>query len=53
MLVQAGCLNTHGLPGFHLFDRCATFLEKNTVSTVWAPYVDVNLNFLFAPCTFV
>ncbi len=53
MLIQADDLNTHGLPGFDFFDRCATFLEKNTVSTIWAPHVDVDLNFLFAPCTFV
>jgi hypothetical protein len=41
------------LSGFHLFDSRATLFEENAVSAVWAPDVDVNLNFLLAPCTFV
>jgi hypothetical protein len=53
MVIQADGLNMHWLPDFHFFDSRATFLEKNTVSTVWAPHVDVYLNFLLAPCTFV
>ena len=47
------CLDVHRLTGFHLFDSGATFLEKDTVSAIGAPYIDVDLNFLLAPCTFV
>jgi hypothetical protein len=53
MLVQAISLNARWLPGFQFFDSRATFFKKNPVTTVWAPYVDIDLNFLFAPCTFV
>jgi hypothetical protein len=41
------------LTGFQLFDRGATFLEKDPVTAVGTPYIDVDLNLLFAPCTLV
>ena len=41
------------LTGFHFFDRSAALFEENAVSAVWTPDVDVNLNFLLAPCTFI
>jgi hypothetical protein len=41
------------LTGFHLFNCSATLFEKNTVSTIRAPDVNVYLNFLLAPCAFV
>jgi hypothetical protein len=41
------------LPGFKFLDRRTAFLEKDTVTTVGTPDVDVDLNFLLAPSTFV
>ncbi len=41
------------LTGFQLFDCGAALFEEDPVTTVGAPDVDVDLNFLFAPCTFV
>jgi hypothetical protein len=42
-----------GLTGFHLFNRSAALFEKNTVSAIGAADVDIDLNFLLAPCTFI
>ncbi len=41
------------LTGFHLFNRCATLFEKNTMPTVGATDVNVYLYFLLTPCAFV
>jgi len=41
------------LSGLKFLDCCAALFEEDPVSTVGAPYVDVDLNFLFAPCTLV
>jgi hypothetical protein len=40
-------------PCLEFLDRRAAFLEEDTVTTVRAPDVDVDLDFLFAPCTLV
>ena len=41
------------LTGFHLFNCSATLFEKNSVPAVGAPDIDVDLDFLLAPCAFV
>jgi hypothetical protein len=41
------------LTGFHLFYCSATLFEKNSVSAIGTPDVDVYLNFLLASGTFV
>ena len=38
---------------FEFFYCSATFLEKDAVTAIGAPDVDVDLNFLFAPCALV
>jgi len=52
-IFAGSCLTYYRSTGFQLFDRGATFLEKDPVTTVGTPYVDVDLNLLFAPCTLV
>ena len=39
--------------GFHFFDRGTALFEKDTVTTVGAPDVDVYFNLLLTPCTFI
>ena len=41
------------LTGFHLFNRCTTLFEENTVPTIRTPDINVDLNFLLAPCAFI
>lgn len=41
------------LPRFEFLDRRAAFLEEDPVTAVRAPYVDVDLDLLFAPGTLV
>jgi hypothetical protein len=41
------------LPRPDLFYRRAAFLEKDTVAAIGAPDIDIDLDFLFAPCTLV
>jgi hypothetical protein len=41
------------LTGFHLFDCSAALFKKNAMSAVGTPDINVDLNFLLAPCTFV
>lgn len=41
------------LPGFEFLDCSAPFLEKDPMATIRAAYVYINLDFLFASCTFV
>ena len=38
---------------FEFFYCSATFLEKDAVTAIRAPDVDIDLDFLFAPCTLV
>jgi hypothetical protein len=41
------------LPGFQFLDRRAPFLEQDPVTTVGAPDINIDLDFLLAPCTLV
>jgi hypothetical protein len=41
------------LLGFELFYCCATFFEKDSVTAVGTPDINVDLYLLFAPCTLV
>jgi hypothetical protein len=41
------------LPGFQFLDRRTAFLEEDPVAAVGAPDIDVDLDFLFAPCALV
>jgi hypothetical protein len=48
-----GLVSDAGLPSFKFLDRCPAFLEKDTVTAVRAPDIDIDLDFLLAPCTLV
>jgi hypothetical protein len=41
------------LPRLELFDCSPTLLKEDAVATIRATYVDVDLDLLFAPCTFI
>jgi hypothetical protein len=41
------------LTGFHFLDCSAALFKENAMSAVWTPDIDIDLNFLLTPCTFV
>jgi hypothetical protein len=50
---SAGFCKNKILTGFHLFDCSAALFEEDAVPAIGTPDIDVNLNFLLAPCTFI
>jgi hypothetical protein len=49
----SGDMPVYRLTGFQLFDRGATLFEEDPVPAVRTTDIDVDLNFLLAPCAFV
>jgi hypothetical protein len=52
-MIKSVATRIKNLSGFHFLDCRAAFFKEDAVTTVRAPDIHVNLNFLLAPCTFI